>query len=343
VRGEGARMNGVDMSAMNAPGGLSGRPLTIGLVNNMPGGARSATERQFRQVLGAAAGDRAIRLRCFGTGAAAALAGYADVEAIFESELDGIIVTGAEPQAGRLRDEPLWPMITRLVDWVDSRAIPSIWSCLAAHAAVHYLDGVDRTPLAEKLSGVFSGDVVAGHTLTRGLDAGWKIPHSRCNGLAEDALRAAGYTILVRSDEAGVDMFQKTMNAPFIFFQSHPEYDADTLLNEFRRDVRRYHLGERPSCPNAPRHYFQPDMQARFDALCGAASKAGNSVEPVLELLSLVDRHASPSQWLPTATTVYDNWLADLSRGTEASAVHHWIVEGLSARRQTPAETGVAP
>jgi homoserine O-succinyltransferase len=336
-------MNGVDMTAMAAASGASDRMLTIGLVNNMPAGARAATERQFRQLLTAAAGDRTVRLRCYGNGAAAAAAGYADVETIFESEIDGVIVTGAEPQAARLPDEPLWPTITRLVDWADRHAIPSIWSCLAAHAAVHYLDGVGRRPLAEKLSGVFSGEIVADHPLTRRLGRDWKVPHSRCNDLDEDALRASGYSILVRSDEAGVDMFQKTMNAPFIFFQSHPEYDADTLLREFHRDVRRYHLGERPRLPAAPRHYFQPERQALFDALCEATPEAGRNAEKVLELLGRADRDPTPAPWLPTAVTIYGNWIEDLSRRKDESPALPWMLEALAVHHQQPVETGATP
>src|SRR5580693_2652580 len=39
--------------------------LTIGLINNMPDSALQATERQFIELLKAAAGNRAVNLHCF--------------------------------------------------------------------------------------------------------------------------------------------------------------------------------------------------------------------------------------------------------------------------------------
>jgi homoserine O-succinyltransferase len=322
---------------------MSNRPLVVGLVNNMPVAARPATERQFRQLLAKAATDREVRLQCYGAGLGGASPGYADVAALFESDVDGIIVTGAEPQSANLRDEPIWPLITRLVDWADRQAIPSIWSCLAAHAAVLYLDGVDRTPFAEKLSGVFKGEIVArGHALMEGLAEGWSIPHSRCNDLGAEALRAAGYSILVNSPEAGVDVFHKTMQTPFLFFQSHPEYEADTLLREFQRDVRRYHAGERQSFPSAPRNYFPPETRAVVESL--RASRASERADgDIATRLSDLSRNLGPAHWAPTSVALYRNWLTDVALRKEAPVLQPWDIEHLQPHLQTSLEMAVAP
>ena len=45
---------------------------------------------------------------------------------------------------------------------------------------------------------------------------------------------------LTRSDEAGVGLFAKTQGSLFFFVQGHPEYEAETLLREYRRDIGRY-------------------------------------------------------------------------------------------------------
>jgi homoserine O-succinyltransferase len=321
---------------------MSNQPLVVGLVNNMPAAARPATERQFKQLLAAAAKDREVRLQCYCAGGSGA--GYADVAAIFESDIDGIIVTGAEPQSVSLHDEPIWPLITRLVDWADRRAIPSIWSCLAAHAAVLYLDGVDRTPFAAKLSGVFQGEIVApDHPLTQGLPARWSIPHSRCNDLGENALRAAGYKILVTSSEAGVDVFHKAMRASFLFFQSHPEYEADTLLREFQRDVRRYHAGERRHFPAAPRNYFAPEQSLVVESLRASPPAADGTKAELATRLGDLSRNLGLAHWWPVAVTLYRNWLTDLALRKEAPVLQAWDIAHLQPQLPASLELAATP
>ena len=92
--------------------------------------------------------------------------------------------------------------------------------------------------------------------------------------MSGDALIARGYQVLSRSAEAVVNIFLKTASTTFVFIQGHPEYDGDSLLREYKRDVRRYVTGERNEFPMAPKHYFTADTEAalhrlRQDALRG--------------------------------------------------------------------------
>src|SRR6202035_5661506 len=99
--------------------------IEVGLLNNMPEAALEATEQQFLDLLSAAAGDSWIHLRFF------SLPGvprserarnylsrsYGDVDEIRHADLDALIVTGTEPKAANLADEPYWEAFTQLVDW----------------------------------------------------------------------------------------------------------------------------------------------------------------------------------------------------------------------------------
>ena len=42
----------------------------------------------------------------------------------------------------------------------------------------------------------------------------------------------------------------------FLFLQGHPEYEAGTLLREYRRDIARFLRGEREHYPAVPQGYF---------------------------------------------------------------------------------------
>ena len=209
----------------------SRRTLVVGLVNNASGGALQSTERRFARLLHNADPHIEVRLRLFrftelpnarGEQGDAAEQ-YADLRELFQTPLDALIVTGMEPRRPALEDEPIWASITKLARWAEDQAIPTIWSCLAAHAAVLHLDGIARSQLPEKLSGVFRCDVTAtDHALMQGMPCQLTSPHSRFFGLRGDQLLGADYQILSRSDEAGVDIFFKRRAAPFVFFPRAP-------------------------------------------------------------------------------------------------------------------------
>ncbi len=230
--------------------------LVIGLVDNLsPPGARR-TERQFSELIEVAAADEPVILRYFSlTSPASARPGvYGDLRALQACRLDGLVVTGSRPTTSDLRDEPIWPRLTAVVDLARERAIPTVWSCLSAHAAVLHLHGIRRRKLPRKLSGVVECTRTAtDHPIVAGAPPAWRVPHSRYNDLPEPELVAAGYQILSHSAEAGADTFVLDDGAPFLFFQGHPEYEARTLLREYHRDIGEYLCGERQDVSAQPR------------------------------------------------------------------------------------------
>src|SRR5262249_23635105 len=150
--------------------------------------------------------------------------------------------------------------------WAESNGIASVWSCLAAHAAVLHRDGIVRRALADKRFGLFDCVRVADHALMTDMPPRVRVAHSRWNELSEDPLRACGYTILTRSREEGVDTFLKHDKSLALFFQGHPEYDPRALLREYRRDVGRYLRGERETYPCEPHGYFDDEAKSTLAA-----------------------------------------------------------------------------
>jgi homoserine O-succinyltransferase/O-acetyltransferase len=246
--------------------------LTIGLFNNMPDSALQATERQFKGLLKAAAGSRIVDLRYFSlpsvkrswSARSRIKRFYTNVADLDRLRLDGLIVTGAEPNAPFLAEEPYWQEFTKLVDWANANTRSTIWSCLAAHAAVLNLDGIERHRLSEKCSGVFDCARVADDWLIRDIPLPLKVSHSRLNELKGSDLAARGYRLLTQSREAGVDIFVKKLRSHFIFFQGHPEYDAMSLQREYRRDIIRFLAGESDTFPATPSGYFDAETEHRL-------------------------------------------------------------------------------
>ncbi|GAC1332117.1 MAG: homoserine O-succinyltransferase [Beijerinckiaceae bacterium] len=260
-------------------GRASARYIEIGIVNNMPDRALQATERQFLKLLEESASGLPIRITFFAfpdipRSAAAQShidASYTDFAAIDRSALDALIVTGNEPRAASLADEPYWDSLVGLVRWAERHTISTIWSCLAAHAAVQALDGITRQPLASKRSGVFACAKISDQPLVAGDASPLLIAHSRYNDLRESELVSCGYELLTISPEAGVDTFVRRSDSLFVFFQGHPEYRAHTLWHEYRRDVGRFLRGESPIYPAVPANYFDPQAE---DVLLAFAERA---------------------------------------------------------------------
>jgi homoserine O-succinyltransferase len=327
----------------------------IGLINNMSGSAMDLTERQFRTLLQEAAGGTAVHLSLFALpgvprpreDADHIENGYGNIERLWAGRLDGIIVTGAEPLTSNLTEEPLWTGLKTLLEWAEHNTYSSIWSCLAAHAAVLHLDGIQRRPLNGKLVGVFECAKVAGNSplawLTAGTPARFCMPHSRWNGVAETAVTTYGYQVLTRSSETGVDAFAKFRRSLFVLFQGHPEYDADTLLLEYRRDIRRFLRRERSAYPLMPKGCFTEEQAAVFGILRERALSYGAADHSDLLLEDFpLEPVKMKNHWRSAAVGIYRNWLRYLSERKAAErGVLPYAGASLGRRRSALRSSGL--
>jgi len=291
-------------------------PIVVGLVINMPDAALRATEGQFAALLEAASGAQTVRLRLSSlpelprsTEALEHIGrSYWPLAELLAEPLDALIVTGTEPRATVLTEEPYWRSFVELLTYAQQHTVASIWSCLAAHATVLHLDGIERQRLSEKRCGVYEHDILSGHPLLAGVSAPLPMPHSRWNELPPAALRAAGYTLLSWSDETGADAFAREERSLLLFFQGHPEYEGTTLLKEYRRDVGRYLSGQQSHYPTLPRGYLSSEATAllaefREEALAGRSAA-------LLERFPFAEVAAAlQNRWRGAAIALYRNWL----------------------------------
>jgi homoserine O-succinyltransferase len=225
---------------------------------------------------------------------------------------DALIVTGTEPVAPLLSDEPYWERLRELLRWAQANTTSSIWSCLAAHAAVELLDGVRRRRLQNKRCGVYAHDILPDQPLLKGVAAPLYTPHSRWNELPADALREAGYTIVSTCAETGADMFTKQTRSLLVFFQGHPEYEETTLLREYRRDVGRFLRGQQAHYPALPHGYFPPaalELLNAFETRARAAPDAELLADFPLTSIAATLKNT----WSHGATGIYRNWLGILA------------------------------
>jgi len=291
--------------------------LEVGIVNNMPDSALLATERQFTALVQNAAAGRPVRIRYFSlpsvprsTEALDRMRGtYRGLAELEAASIDALIITGTEPKAPKLSDEPYWDEFKSLVDWAADNTKSTVFSCLAAHGAVLHMDGIERRRLAHKCSGVYEAEVLTRHPLLEGFTAPLQVCHSRWNTLDANELARAGYSVLTQS-VAGVDTFAKKIgHSDFIFYHGHPEYDDASLLKEYRRDVARFVNRERDNYPGLPHRYFDAALEAK---LLDFRAKAEARAVMMDEFPELSARAGLTRDIESTADRLYRNWIDNL-------------------------------
>jgi len=302
----------------------------IALINNMPDAALEDTEMQFMELLDAASGDIPVRLKLCSLpkvprgdrGQRHLNSFYFGIDDLWTNRCDAVIMTGTEPRQPDLRQESYWSALADVLDWAERNTVSTVLSCLAAHASVLHSDGIRRQPLSDKQFGVFGSERVLDHELTRHAGSSIQFPHSRWNEVREEDLTSCGYDVLTKSSQAGVDLFVKRKKKSlFVHFQGHPEYGAQTLLKEYRRDIKRFLRRERETYPTMPHGYFDAATSKLLTEFQETAL-AHPREEQLVFFPEAVVIGALQNTWNPSATCVYRNWLQYvLSKKAETSVL----------------------
>ena len=290
--------------------------VSLAFINNMPDPALEDTELQFFELLDIVSGDVPVFVKLY------SLAGvprtdrgerhlnsfYWDMSDLWNSRCDAVIMTGTEPRRPELQEETYWPVLTQVLEWAERNTASTVLSCLAAHAGVLHCDGIRRHPLSDKQFGVFDFAKSADHPLTAGTSE-IRFPHSRWNEVRAEDLTSSSYLVLTQSAEGGVDCFvKKKKRSLFVHFQGHPEYGAQTLLKEYRRDIKRFLRGERETYPSMPKGYFDATA-VRLLSDFGEVALADRREQVIEEFPEASVVGTLEKKWHSSAVSIYRNWL----------------------------------
>lgn len=180
---------------------------------------------------------------------------YRTFEQIENSNYDGMIITGAPLGQIAFEDVLFWERLTRIFDWAAEHVNAVMYLCWAAHAALYYHYGIKRFQRSSKISGVYPHrPCYQHHPLLRGFDQEFWVPHSRyAEVAAEQIVSRSNLQILADSEQAGAYLIASP-DGRQLFITGHPEYDAETLDNEYRRDLA---AGIKPQ---PPQNYYRDNQ-----------------------------------------------------------------------------------
>jgi homoserine O-succinyltransferase len=234
------------------------RPLKILLLNLMP--KKIETETQLSRLLGNT--PLQIELELIktkdhvskNTSPEHMLAFYKTFDDIKDQTFDGMIITGAPVELMPFEEVEYWNELCTIMEWSKTHVHSTLHICWGAQAGLYYHYGIDKVPLPEKISGIYPHRADYKRSiLFRGFDDVFMVPQSRHTTIrTEDVLAVPALKLLSSSDETGVYVVA-TEGGRQVFVTGHSEYDADTLKNEYLRDLA---AGLNPI---VPKNYFPND------------------------------------------------------------------------------------
>lgn len=261
------------------------RPLEIAILNLMP--EKIKTETQFARLLGNSPIQVSLTLMQTGTYApkntdkAHLNAFYQPFEALADQRFDGLIITGAPVETMPFEEVKYWPELAQVFEWARTNVFSTFNVCWGAQAALYHHYGVPKYELPAKRFGIY--EHVNRHPrsdIMRGINDRFAMPVSRhTENKAEDL--PDHLEVLADSPGSGVGMVADWDAHDFYVF-NHLEYDRETLLTEYERDL------EKGADIEPPLNYF-PDNDP--------------SQRP-------------PNMWRAFAAVVFQNWLNFVYQGT---------------------------
>lgn len=238
------------------------RPMRIAILNIMP--EKIATETQLLRLLGSS--PLQVELTLIHPGSHVSkntdqehlqkfYKAFSDVK---DSYFDGLIVTGAPLGTLEFDQVNYWDEMQSVLDWSRSNVFSTLHICWGALAGLFHHYGIQKHLMEKKLTGVFKHGHLTKNELFGGFDDQFNVPHSRYTEIRQAEIEEVPeLTVLSTSKEAGVYMVMAHNNRQ-VFITGHPEYDAGTLDEEYRRDLERgvrattpinYYRGDDPNNP----------------------------------------------------------------------------------------------
>ncbi len=236
-----------------------------------------------------------------------------DIADLDRLRIDGLIVTGAEPVAATLPEEPFWHDLAGMIEWAKANTRSTIWSCLAAHAAVLHLDGIERQRLDDQMLRGLRLRQSGRHWLTKDIAVAAQDFAFAPQRAARGDLAARGYQLLTLRRKPASTSSPKSCGSQFIFFQGHPEYDALSLEREYLRDISRFLARQRDSYPAIPAAISTPRPNRLLPT---SRRRARLERRPGLSVRAARPRPLRPDVAAgAAATAIFRNWLEYLSGG----------------------------
>ncbi|RKF14424.1 homoserine O-succinyltransferase [Alginatibacterium sediminis] len=163
---------------------------------------------------------------------------YRDFDKIKTQNFDGLIITGAPLGQVDFEDVYYWEQIKEIIDWSCEHVTSTLFLCWAAQAALYHLYGMEKKTRDTKLSGVYQHRTLhPQNPLLRGFDDMFWAPLSRYAEFSALSIEQQSDLLVLADNQTAGTYLAASTDFRQIYITGHPEYDVDTLDQEYRRDL----------------------------------------------------------------------------------------------------------
>ncbi len=218
------------------------RPLKFLLLNLMP--KKINTEIQFARLIGASPLQIELTLMTTksynprNTKKDYLIEFYKTLDDVKENFYDVLMVTGAPVETLPFETVEYWKELVEIVNWSKKNVFRRIGVCWGAQALLKILFNVDKHMLPSKMFGIYDHNLINSHNrLLHGFIDHFPMPVSRFTEIRKEEILDKNLDLMAFSDISGVGMVRcpKTKD---LFILNHLEYDANTLNDEYQRDLK---------------------------------------------------------------------------------------------------------
>lgn len=210
---------------------------------------------------------------------------YFNLHQVSNQDFDGLIITGAPVEKLAFTQVDYWLEFNRLITWATHHVREALFECWAAQASLFVDFKIPKKQLRNKLFGIFTATNINPHSrLTQNfaIKKHIKMPQSRYSTSILDQHHLPGdLKVIIDSQEAG-PMILRSVSHHHTYITGHPEYDDDTLAQEYYRDQ------QKQITINPPQHYFSDQTIKQVDY-----------------------------SWQATSHLIYQNWLNIIEHATD--------------------------
>lgn len=157
-----------------------------------------------------------------------------------DGPLDALVLTGAPVEDLELEDVHYWGELREILRYAREHVPSTLGLCWGGLALAGLLE-IPKSPLPKKLFGVFDNRAIAeDHPLVAEQAPVFPCAHSRHSGITDEALERAAregtVRLLSHGKETGYSLFASSDDR-YVAHLGHPEYVAERLVFEWRRDT----------------------------------------------------------------------------------------------------------
>ena len=218
------------------------RPLRFLLLNLMP--KKIVTEIQFARLIGASPLQIELTLMTTksynprNTKKDYLIEFYKTLDEVKNNYYDVLIVTVAPVETLVFEEVEYWNELQEILHWSKTNVYRRLGICWGAQAMLKSFFNIEKYILKSKMFGVYNHTLInVNNRLLQGFINHFPMPVSRFTENKKEDIINKNLELMAFSDVSGVGMVSCPVHKD-LFILNHLEYDANTLNEEYQRDLK---------------------------------------------------------------------------------------------------------